>query len=51
MEYQRAARMPALQRFILDLEEGDETCADISSDAKHFIQYFRRKHFVLQVLG
>ncbi len=46
MEYQGAAIIPALQCFILDLEERDETCADISSDAKHFILGFKKKCFV-----
>ena len=36
MEYQRAARMLALQHFIPDLVTRDETCADISSDVKRF---------------
>jgi hypothetical protein len=45
MEYQGAARLPALKCFILHLEERDETCADISSDAKHFIQCFKKKTF------
>jgi hypothetical protein len=40
-EYQPAARMAALQCFISDLER-DETCADILSDAKHFILYYKK---------
>jgi hypothetical protein len=36
IEYQQAARMTALQSFILDLEKRYETCADILSDAKNF---------------
>jgi hypothetical protein len=44
-EYQRAARMPALQCFIPDLEIRDETCADILSDAKCFILCFEKKTF------
>jgi hypothetical protein len=51
MEHQQAARMPPVQHFILDLEERDETCADIFSDAKRFILCLKRKHFVLHVLG
>ena len=42
IEYQQALRMPALQCFILDLGRRDETCADILSDAKHFILCFRK---------
>jgi hypothetical protein len=34
-EYQQTARMTAMQHFISDLEERDETCADISSNAKN----------------
>jgi hypothetical protein len=34
-EYQRAARIPALQCFVLTLRK-DETCVDVSSDAKRF---------------
>jgi hypothetical protein len=44
-EYERAARMPALQHFNPDLEDGDETCADILSDAKCFILCFRKETF------
>jgi len=51
MEYQGAERMPALQHFILDLVEGIETCVNISSDSEHFILYFKKKHFVQNVLG
>jgi hypothetical protein len=52
MEYQRAARMPTLQCFISDLEIRDETCADILSDAKHFVLGFKVKtFFVKDVLG
>ncbi len=43
-EYQHAVRMPALQCFFSDLERGDETCADISSDAKRFILCFRKRN-------
>jgi len=39
-EYQRAARMAAVQNFISDLEKRDETCIDISSDAEQFILHF-----------
>ena len=42
MEYQQAARMATLQCFISNLDERDETCADISSDAKQFILYFKK---------
>jgi hypothetical protein len=39
-EYQQVVRMGALQYFISDLEERDETCGNTSSDASHFILYF-----------
>jgi len=36
-EYQWAKRIPALQHFVSDIERRDETCADMITDAKHFI--------------
>ncbi len=47
-EYQRALRMPALQHFISDLERRDETCADILSDAKHFL-YFKKANILYKM--
>jgi hypothetical protein len=52
IEYQRAARMPALQHFVPDLrEERYETYADISLDAKHFSCMLNLKCFVQNILG
>jgi len=48
IEYQRTARMIALQCFTLDL---DETCAHISSDARHYSWILKKKHFVQNILG
>jgi hypothetical protein len=48
-EYQRAARMPALQHFISDLKERDEACADILSDAKCFILYFKKENVLYRM--
>jgi hypothetical protein len=42
-EYQQARRMPALQHFVSDLEKGDETCDDMTTDAKCFILCFRKR--------
>jgi hypothetical protein len=36
-EYQHARRIPALQRFISDLERRNKACADMITDAKHFV--------------
>jgi hypothetical protein len=49
MECHRAARMPALQCFISDLEEKDETCADILSDTKCFILYFKKENILYRM--
>ncbi len=47
IDYQRAVRMAALQSFIFNLE-WDETCADILSEAKCFILYFKKgKHLYI----
>jgi hypothetical protein len=43
--------MPALKHYILDLDRRDETCADISSDVKHFIPCFRKRTFCILCLG
>jgi len=43
-EFQRGARIPALQQLISDLEGRDEICADISSDANIFY-ILRRQMF------
>jgi hypothetical protein len=43
-EYQQARRMPALQCFVSDRERGDETFADMMTDAKHFILFFRKRN-------
>jgi hypothetical protein len=47
-EYQQAARRPALQCFISYLEGRDETCTDISSDAKHFL-YFKKENILYRM--
>ncbi len=50
IEYQGAERMSALQNFVSDLEGGGKTCADILSDAKHFIICFRKRNVLYVVL-
>ncbi len=46
-EYQQAAIVPALQCFISDLERRDETCTDISPEAKCLILCFKKKNIFL----
>ncbi len=43
--------MLALQCFISDLERGDETCADMMPDEKHFILCFRKRNVLYKMLG
>jgi hypothetical protein len=50
-KYQRAARMPALQCFILDLEKRYETCANVLSDAKCCSCMLKKKCFVQNLQG
>jgi hypothetical protein len=51
MEYQPAGRMPALQRFTLDLEEGMKL-APIFHQMQNILFYvLRRKSLVHYVLG
>ncbi len=47
-EYQQARRMPGLQHFFSDLERGDETCDDMTTDAKKFIVCFIKRSVCIE---
>jgi hypothetical protein len=51
MEYQRVARMPAQQHFILDLEEGMKLAPIFHQMQNILFCILRRKCFVHNVLG